>query len=522
VISEKELLKEQLAIDMGDVVQYDASYEVDTETQSGKARLYLKEINNLETLQKIIKEGQQSLVNFYKLFLCDIDDYREPADFHYKLSDILLKNDKNFAIEAFRESGKSSYTMRAFPLYKILYPSKKKYYIILIKNSATESSRIIKQIAEEVKVNPLIAFRVEKILQETLNDGGAFELLLKNGQKVRIEGKGKGSSVRGAVWGNQRPDIVILDDVQDVSDMQSETTMEKDWEWFLSDIMFLSKRGRVFLIGNNLGEKCLIERVFQHAEELGFDCMRIPVADEHGNPAWKSQYTKEEIEFKLEAARKLGKLDVVMRELFCESMPDEYRTFKKEHFKYYPSNEKDKLIKSCNIYLLCDLAISQKETADFTALSVVGINTNNHMFIFDIVYGRFTPSETIDHIFELVQKYPILKVGIEKVAYQAALEHFLVKEMPKRNVFFDIQPLVADKKKELRIRTLQPRFVAGTVWFEEDANWLTELEKELLTFPTGKKDDLVDSIAYVEQIAEVPIQHKFSEAFESLPAWSAW
>ena len=197
-------------------------------------RNYLKLVNDIETLEKILVAGSKNLVDFYKLFLCDVDEYKEPADFHYKLSDRLLNSNKNFAIQAFRESGQSSYTMRAFPLFKIMYPSKKKYYILLIKNSATESARIIKQIAEEVRTNPLIAFRVEQVLQETLNDGGAYEIMLKNGSKVRIEGKGKGSSVRGAIWGNKRPDIIILDDIQDVSDMQSETTMEKDWEWFLS------------------------------------------------------------------------------------------------------------------------------------------------------------------------------------------------------------------------------------------------------------------------------------------------
>ena len=108
------------------------------------------------------------------------------------------------------------------------------------------------------------------------------------------------------------------------------------------------------------------------------------------------------------------------------------------------------------------------------------------------------------------------------MAFQSALEHFLVKEMPKRNVFFEIKPLIADRKKELRIKTLQPRFTAGTVWFEEDAEYLTELERELLTFPNGKHDDLIDSIAYFDQISEVPIQSKFTDVYESLPAWSAW
>lgn len=43
--------------------------------------------------------------------------------------------------------------------------------------------------------------------------------------------------------------------------MTSDSVLEKDYNWFLSDIVFLGKKSRIFMIGNNLGESCLIERV---------------------------------------------------------------------------------------------------------------------------------------------------------------------------------------------------------------------------------------------------------------------
>jgi hypothetical protein len=52
--------------------------------------------------------------------------------------------------------------------------------------------------------------------------------------------------------------------------MGSETVLEKDYNWFLSDIAFLGKKCRIFMIGNNLGEACLIERVINNKEYLGF------------------------------------------------------------------------------------------------------------------------------------------------------------------------------------------------------------------------------------------------------------
>jgi phage terminase large subunit-like protein len=101
-----------------------------------------------------------------------------------------------------------------------------------------------------------------------------------------------------------------------------------------------------------------------------------------------------------------------------------------------------------SVYTTVDLAISEKETADYTCVMTVGVNPENHWFILDIDFGRWNPSETIDAVFRAVQKHRPIYVGIEKIAYQASLEHFLLKEMPMRNVFFTIKPLMAEKKKE--------------------------------------------------------------------------
>jgi hypothetical protein len=65
--------------------------------------------------------------------------------------------------------------------------------------------------------------------------------------------------------------------------------------------------------------------------------------------------------------------------------------------------------------------------------------------------------------------------------------------------------LIADKKKELRIQQLQPRFTTNTVWFPMGASFLTELETQLLAFPKALHDDLPDALGYVEQIALPPV-----------------
>jgi predicted phage terminase large subunit-like protein len=268
-------------------------------------------------------------------------------------------------------------------------------------------------------------------------------------------------------------------------------------------VLFLGKKTRIFMIGNNLGSACLIERIADGANELGFDFVRIPILNAEGKSNWEEYWKTDDIIAEREKMRKLGTISQWTREKMCIAIAPEKQIFKKEYFKYYDSRELD--ISSLSVYTTIDLAISQSDKADYTAICTIGVNSENHWFILDIDYGRYNPSEQIDKIFEAVQKYKPLYVGLEKVAYQASLEHFLLKEMPKRNTFFTIKGLVAEKKKELRIETMQPRFVAGTVWFPYEAGFLAELEQELLTFPKCLHDDLIDSLGYMEQIALPPV-----------------
>jgi predicted phage terminase large subunit-like protein len=105
------------------------------------------------------------------------------------------------------------------------------------------------------------------------------------------------------------------------------------------------------------------------------------------------------------------------------------------------------------------------------------------------------------------------------VQYQAALSHFLEKEMPRRNRFFRIEPLASSKKKELRIKMLQPRFATRSILFPRGASWVPEMESELLNFTADGKtqlhDDLIDALAYVEQLAAPVSKRGSHEAVEA-------
>ncbi|MBQ9566199.1 MAG: phage terminase large subunit [Synergistaceae bacterium] len=437
-----------------------------------------------------------SLVAFREAFMPAPDDVR-PARFHEEWSEILLRGKGHFAIEAFRESAKTQIVIRANLLHALTFPQPGREYLVIICATQRTASKKLSEVSREFQANPELRGLIAKVREDS---GLALEVGYRTGETVRIEAYGKGAAVRGLSWGAKRPDLVIIDDPQDAEDARSETVTDTDWDWFLSDVLFLGRDTRIFLIGNNLGERCVIERVINAASDFGFTARRIPILDEKGDSAWPEKWPAEKIRAERDVFARQGKTDIWFREKMCRAVSPESQKFKREYFRYYDTVNTSGM----SVYTTVDLAVSQKPHADYSAIVTVGVNSENHWFVLDVEYGRYDPSTTMDAVFSAYEKWRPLTVGIETVAYQAALKHFLEREMPKRNLFFRITELRAERKKELRIDAMQPRFAVGSVWFRRGAAWLDKLEGELLAYPHGAHDDVIDALAYMEQIAAVP------------------
>ena len=460
-----------------------------------KAMLYGREISDcwkvcFKTLYKVSKLSYKDNTLFpvdKRSLMRTITKIEKVATVHTKC--LYVNNESHLFLitDRFIPTHNTQYVIRGFCLYRLVYPVDKQSYIVILKANQTEASKKLKEISTEYQTNPWLKTNLVRVNED---NGRAFDVIVKDRSgkeiNIRIEAYGKGASIRGISYFNKRPHIIIADDLQDLSDSQSETIQVDDWEWFTSDVLFLGKKTRIFMIGNNLGASCLIERVAESAKQLGFTFVRIPILDDNEKSNWESYWKTEDILAERDNQREIGNISQWMREKMCCAIAPEKQIFKKEYFKYYdPSVLKTGEL---SVYTCVDVAISQSDKADYTAVCTIGVNANNHWFILDINFARMNPTEQVNAIFEAVSRYRPIKVGIEKVAYQASLEHYLYKEMPNKNLFFTIEGLKSGNKKEARIEALQPRFYTGTVWFPFGAKFLNELELELLSFPKGLHD----------------------------------
>ena len=169
-------------------------------------------------------------------------------------------------------------------------------------------------------------------------------------------------------------------------------------------------------------------------------------------------------------------------------------------------------------YVAIDLAgfedvtsISQGKSKrlDSTAISVVKVNEEG-WWIAEIVHGRWDLNSTAEEIFDIIDHYQPVAVGIEKGIAKQAVMSPLMDLMKRKQRFFRVEELThGNKKKTDRIIwALQGRFENGYVSLNK-GDWNKEFLDQLFQFPNPLvHDDLIDSLAYIDQLAKVPYHYE--------------
>jgi phage terminase large subunit-like protein len=204
----------------------------------------------------------------------------------------------------------------------------------------------------------------------------------------------------------------------------------------------------------------------------------------------------------LQRQRKAQGSYIFAHQYLNEIIPADDQDFKKEWLVKY-----EHLPKIKHTFAFVDPAISLEDVADYTAFVVVDVDTDNQWYLKVAKRVRITATQTIKLIFDLQAMFKCQRIGVEAVAYQMALMHFLDSEMRKRRVTLPVQAIKRgpDKSKLTRIRSLVPRFEWGRILIKDG---LYDFEDEYLKFPRGTYVDILDALASIEEIAYPPEKPK--------------
>lgn len=393
--------------------------------------------------------------------------------------------------------GKSEFTSKYFPAWYLgTFPDRRIILASYGAQFAAQWGRKVRDILEE---------HGEKYFGITLRRGNrtASEWQI-HGHEGGMQTCGVGGPLTG-----KGADLLIIDDpVKNAEEANSEVYREKTWEWYTSTAYTrLEPSGAVIVIQTRWHEADLAGRIIEQAKTSGerWEVLNLPAIAGDGDqlgrppgaPLWPERYDLDALAIRRKV---LGSYQFAA--LYGQSpVPDEGERFKRSWFRYFiregpyyrlGTNGETRTVRvdRCRRFGTVDLAFSVKKDADYTVIGAFAVTPENDLILLDLHRERMEGPALQPAIRSMVERHNLDYIGIEKVLGQSLVVH------GARMDGLTVRSLIADTDKITRSIPLQVRMEALQVYFPAFHSDLEAIEHELLMFPRGAHDDIVDVLAY--------------------------
>lgn len=409
----------------------------------------------------------------------------------------LLQNDGllKIAITAFRGSAKSTIASLAYPIWAMVGRPAKKYTLV-VSQTQDLSKQILTNIKQELSSNELL-IRDFGPFNEVADEWRSNSFVIPQ-FNARISAISQSESIRGLRHYQYRPDLIVIDDVEDLESVKTREGRDKVWNWFTGEVMPIGDLNtKIVIIGNLLHEDSLMMRLKEsiYAGKMDGIYKEYPLLDKNDNIAWLGKYpSMMHIETK---RRQVADESAWYREYLLKFISDDKRIVQRSWPQFY-----DKLPDLRHYRILgigIDLAISEKSSADFTSLVpfiVIGYGDDLKIYILPyIVNKRMNFPDTILEIKRvsavLEQDYKrVPTVLVENVSYQMAV----VQQLTIEKVL--AEPVaISGMNKQTRLEMATPYIRQGKVLFPQQG--AESLISQIVNFGIEKHDDLVDAFTII-------------------------
>lgn len=295
-------------------------------------------------------------------------------------------------------------------------------------------------------------------------------------------------------------DWIISDDLHSEQNVTNKDQIDKVIDHWKYSYSLLDPGRPMIVIGTRWDYNDLYQHILDNRRDTFNILIRRAINDD-GSLFFPARLTKE---FLKEVKETQGSR-IFSAQYLNEPVDDESATFKRKNIIRRPWElVKDRPI---NWYLLVDPSY-MGQYSDYAALVVAGMDYQRDIYVRHITRQKMTYKDIIDEIFRLFTMYNPVKVVIETIGAQKSIMYEMNNEMKRRHLWIPITEVPSrTKSKEERIRALAPFFEYGHIFMVKECIQLEELEYELIHFPRGKHDDVVDALAGILEFASPPNRH---------------
>lgn len=439
--------------------------------------------------------ARESHLLFFSAYFGHYIEYKF-ADFHREM--FTLSEDEKIqtlVVTAARDTGKSTILNTSLAIWAILGKFDKKFVVILSHTQA-KARQHYANLKKELEENKLLKSDLGPFKEDHGEWGSSLVLPYYD---ARITFASTEQSIRGMRHKQHRPDLIIADDLEDNDSVKTLDGRNKTYEWLTKDIIPAGdSRTKLVVVGTLLHEDSIMMRLKKEILEgtRAGVYREYPLINEQGKVLWPAKYPDKE-SLVTEQLR-IGDEKAWYQEYLLKIISDTDRVIHPEWIRYYTElPEKTVANEYRGTFVGIDLAISEKDRADYTAMvavSVFGWAEDMKIYILP-----FPVNERIDFPSAL-EKAKGLSSGlahdgrkaqlyIEDNQYQKAFPQMMIKEG------YPAEGIQSQGDKRSRLTMVNPTVKARQVFFPKTG--AEQLVLQLIGFGIDRYDDLADAFAIV-------------------------
>jgi predicted phage terminase large subunit-like protein len=323
---------------------------------------------------------------------------------------------------------------------------------------------------------------------------------IDNGSEYYAAGAGTGIA-------GFRADCVIIDDpIRGREDADSETVREKIWDWYKSDLSpRLRPGGIIILIQTRWHEDDLAGRLLAEdaARGSGWEVVLLPARAEDGDQLhrrpgellWDDSYGYGDFlrQQEIEQPPRYWSAQFQQR-----PTPETGDYFKLDWLRTYIKHPP---LEHLSIYGASDYAVTA-DGGDYTVHLVVGVDPDNRMYLLDLWRKQASSDVWVEVWCDLVKKYKPQFWAEENIQMTSGIGPFLDMQARKHGAYTAREPFPTRGDKAVRAQSIRGRMALDGLYVPDHASWMADFRAELLTFPAGKHDDIVDALGLIGQLLD--------------------
>lgn len=412
------------------------------------------------------------------------------------------------------------------------------HYTLVISDTYSQAKDIVDNIRGELEANDLLIWIYGNLRTEWHWTSGSFT----TNNNVRVTARGSNMKVRGLKYRHWRPDFALIDDLENDEAVMKAERREKLLKWLKMAVMpaMAKKHSQIVIVGTVLHGDSIFNNALEGDKGFqGWRRNRWKALNQREDGTlyslWPSMFPVEDLVRMRDDPtyeKYLGPI-AFAQEMQNEAVDETSRIIKSEWIhgsedrkNTYSLTAKETLWKASRppdakswleteirqVIMAIDPAISEKTTADYFALFVIGVDKEGHIWELDKFRDRIGDiDKQVEVAIDYGIKWKVDRLKVESVAYQAGLARAIRKRAAERGTHLPIFEVKPDKDKFRRAVIHSANFAGGLVHLREDHPLFDAFVMELMNFPVGEHDDMFDAYMHAaEDLVQRPSVRTFA------------